>query len=109
VLSRSKKTPTKASGSLTLVPTTFSLEMFAPAYKKYVVVSDVFNEDGSEVPLGTAKTMAQAANGTNMGMVVDSDVTCTLNAGQANYIYEITYTAVDYFGKVAIRKYYVKF
>ena len=109
LLSRSKVTPTKASSDLTLVPTTYSLEMFAPAYKKFVAVTDVFNEDGSEVAIGTAKSMAQAANGTNMGKVIDSDATCVLNAGQSGYIYEITYTAVDYFGKVAIRKYYVKF
>jgi hypothetical protein len=109
LLSRSKVTPTKASSDLTLVPTTYSLEMFAPAYKKFVAVTDVFNADGSEVAIGTAKSMAQAANGTNMGKVIDSDATCVLNAGQSDYIYEITYTAVDYFGKVAIRKYYVKF
>ena len=53
--------------------------------------------------------MAASANGENMGKVIDSDKTCTLNAGQSGYIYEITYTAMDYFGKVAIKKYYVKF
>ena len=43
-----------------------------------------------------------------MGKVIDAEKTCTMN-GQSGYIYEVTYTAVDYFGKVAIRKYYVKF
>ena len=101
--------PTQASGSLKLVPTTYSLELLAPAYKKLVIVSDVFNADGSEVDESTAKSLASAANGENMGKVIDTNKTCTLNAGQSGKIYEITYTAIDYFGKVAIRKYYVKF
>ena len=109
LLSQSKKLPTQASGSLKLVPTTYSLELLAPAYKKLVVVSDVFNADGTEVAEATAKSMASAANGENMGKVIISDKTCTLNAGQSGYIYEITYTAIDYFGKVAIKHYYVRF
>ena len=109
LLSQSKKLPTQASGSLKLVPTTYSLELLAPAYKKLVIVSDVFNADGSEVDESTAKSLASAANGENMGKVIDTNKTCTLNAGQSGKIYEITYTAIDYFGKVAIRKYYVKF
>ena len=68
----------------------------------------IFNADGSEVAVGTAKSLASAANGDNMGKVIDAEKTCTMN-GQSGYIYEVTYTAVDYFGKVAIRKYYVKF
>ena len=109
LLSQSKANATNASGSLKLVPTTYSLELLAPAYKKLVVVSDVFNADGTEVAEATAKSMASAANGENMGKVITSDKTCTLNAGQSGYIYEITYTAIDYFGKVAIKHYYVRF
>lgn len=109
LLSQSKANATNASGSLKLVPTTYSLELLAPAYKKFVVVSDVFNADGTKVAEATAKSMASAANGKNMGKVITSDKTCTLNAGQSGYIYEITYTAIDYFGKVAIKHYYVRF
>ena len=109
LLSMSKKLPTKSpSTTLKLVPTTYSLELLAPAYAKFVAVTDVFNADGSEVAVGTAKSLASAANGDNMGKVIDAEKTCTMN-GQSGYIYEVTYTAVDYFGKVAIRKYYVKF
>lgn len=109
LLSQSKYNATNASGSLKLVPTTYNLELLAPAYKKYVVVSDVFNADGSEVAVATARSMASAANGENMGKVISSEKTCTLNAGQSGYIYEITYTAIDYFGKVSIKHYYVRF
>ena len=105
LLSRSMISPTKVSGSsLTLYPTSFSLELLAPAYKKFVAVTDVFNADGSEA----AASIGQAANGENMKTVIDSEKSCTMN-GQAGYIYEISYSAVDYHGKVTTKKFYVQF
>jgi hypothetical protein len=109
MLSMAKKKPTKVNGSIEIVPTSYSLELLAPAYKKFVAVTDVFDGTGTGLPVATAKSLATAANGANMGKVVDSDKICTLNAGTSGYIYEITYAAVDYFGKSSIRKYYVKF
>lgn len=109
MLSMAKKKPTKVKGSIEIVPTSYSLELLAPAYKKFVAVTDVFDGTGAGLPVATAKSLATAANGANMGKVVDSDKICTLNAGTSGYIYEITYAAVDYFGKSSIRKYYVKF
>lgn len=104
LLSRSMISPTKVSGSLTLYPTSYSLELLAPAYKKFVAVTDVFNADGSEA----AASIGQAANGENMKTVIDSEKSCTMN-GQAGYIYEISYSAVDYHGKVTTKKFYVQF
>lgn len=105
LLSQSKKMPTKApSTTLKLVPTTYNLELLGPAYAKFVAVTDVFNYDRTEADIN----LAAAANGENMGKVIDAEKTCTMN-GQTGYIYEITYTAIDYFGKVAIKKYYVRF
>lgn len=104
LLSRSLITPTKVSGSLTLYPTSFSLELLAPAYKKFVAVTDVWNADGTSA----AASVGQAANGENMLKVIDSEKTCTMN-GQAGYIYEISYSAVDYHGKVTTKKFYVQF
>ncbi|MBQ9204267.1 MAG: hypothetical protein IJ155_08505 [Prevotella sp.] len=110
LLSQSKKRPTKVSGELTLVPTSYNLELLAPAYKKFVAVTDVFKaSDKSQVALGTAKTLAANANkGTNMFRVIDSEKTCKMS-GQSGYVYEITYTAIDYHGKVMIKKFYVQF
>ncbi len=105
ILSRSKSNPTKVNGSsLTLIPTSYTLELLAPAYKKFVVVSDVLNADLSKADAAKGK----AANGENMGKVLDSEKTCTIN-GQAGYIYEIAYSAVDYHGKVVIKRFYVQF
>ena len=107
ILSRSKSNPTKVSGSsLTLIPTSYTLELLAPAYKKFVVVSDVFNADGSEAAISVGQTAN--SNGTNLAKVLDSEGSCTLN-GQAGYIYEIAYSAVDYHGKVVIKRFYVQF
>jgi hypothetical protein len=48
-------------------------------------------------------------NGTNLAKVVEGDVLCKLKNPKPNHIYEITYTAIDYFGKVSLKKYYVRF
>ena len=105
LLSRSKSNPTKVSGSsLTLIPTSYTLELFAPAYKKFIAVTDVWNAAGNPA----AASVGQAANGENMLKVIDSEKTCTIN-GQAGYTYEIAYSAIDYHGKVVIKRFYVKF
>lgn len=110
LISQSVYMPTKVGySSLELIPTTYTIELLAPAYKKFVAVTNVYNaSDRSEVALATAKSMASAANGNNMFKVIDNDKTCTIN-GQKGYIYEVTYTAIDYHGKVAIKKYYIEF
>ena len=104
LLSRSLTNPTKVSGSLTLYPTSYSLELLAPAYKKFVAVTDVWNADGTPA----AASVGKAANGDNMLKVIDSEKSCTLN-GQSGYIYEVSYSAVDYHGKVTTKKFYVQF
>jgi hypothetical protein len=104
ILSQSFAMPTKATGSLTLVPTTFTLETLAPAYKKFVAVTDVWKADRTKADASIGK----AANGTNMLKVIDSEKTCTLN-GEAGYIYEVSYSAVDYHGKIVTKRFYVQF
>ena len=105
ILSKSKKNPTKVSGtSLELVPTSYTLELFAPAYKKFVAVTDVWDAKGNPA----AASIGKAANGDNMLKVIDSEKTCTMN-GQAGYTYEVAYSAIDYHGKVVIKRFYVKF
>ena len=105
MLSQTFSKPTKISGNtVDLVPTSYSLELLAPAYKKFVAVTNVWKADGTEAPAADGK----AANGENMLKVIDSEKTCTLN-GQAGYTYQISYSAVDYHGKIVTRKFYVQF
>ena len=111
LLSQALARPTKIdSKELVLFPTSYSLELLAPAYKKFIAVTDVFNASTkAPVELNQAKTMANQANmGDNMKRVFDVEETCKFK-GEAGFIYEITYTAVDYHGKIAIKKFYVQF
>ena len=110
MLSQSLYLPTFANSALTLVPTSYTLEMLAPAYKKFVAVTDVFDATTkAALPLADAKAKAATANGgNNMMKVIDSEKSCTL-AGEAGYIYEVTYSAVDYHGKIVNKRFYVQF
>jgi hypothetical protein len=110
ILSQSLYLPTKASSALTLIPTSYTLETLAPAYKKFVAVTDVFDATTkAALPLADAQAKAAAANsGNNMMKVIDSEKSCTLS-GEVGYIYEVTYSAVDYHGKVVNKQFYVQF
>ena len=111
MLSNDLVNPTKAeAGELTLIPTTYTLQYFAPIYKKFVAVTNVYDaKTKAELNLGEAKALAAAANGgENMLKVVDGLKNCTFE-GETGKIYELTYTAVDFLGVVMIKKFYVEF
>jgi hypothetical protein len=111
MLSNSLANPTKAEGAeMTLIPTTYTLQYFAPAYKKFVAVTNVYDAaTGAELDLGEAQSLAAAANGgENMFKVVDGQKNCKFQ-GEAGKVYELTYTAVDFLGVVMIKKFYVEF
>lgn len=100
LLSQSETRPVEVSGELTLVPTTYSGELLAPAYKKYVAITAV---NGSTDNLAAAN----AAAGENLNKVLDGDVREITFKGEAGNTYEITYSALDYAGFVVNTKYYV--
>ena len=111
MLSNNLVNPTKANaGELTLVPTTYSMQYFAPIYKKFVAVTNVYDaKTKAELNLAEAKALAAAANGgENMFKVVDGLKNCKLE-GETGKVYELTYTAVDFLGVVMIKKFYVEF
>ena len=111
LMSNSLDQPSKSnSTTLTLIPTTYTMQFFAPIYKKFVAVTNVYDAaTGEELDLAEAKALAADANaGTNMFKVVDGLQNCTIN-GEKGKIYELTYTAVDYLGVVMIKKFYVEF
>ena len=112
-----------ATGS-SLLLTTHSFEYLAPAYKKWIAVTNVWensNDAVKDVVLNQSVTSAQngsaalqaalrAANGgENMNKVVFGTIRhAKLGTLQSGKVYEISYSAVDYSGKVAARKYYVR-
>lgn len=121
VLSRSASAPTKFSASsmtsdgIILRPTTYSAEVLAPAFKKFVGVANVY-KDGKSAQGGDANCQAalKAANSSSEGF-------CTVQEGDWNkaqfkvssqykkgYVYEIVYTAADYSGKIVVKRFYIE-
>ena len=121
VLSRSASAPTKFSASsmtsdgIILRPTTYSAEVLAPAFKKFVGVANVY-KDGKSAQGGDANCQAalKAANSSSEGC-------CTVQEGDWNkaqfkvssqykkgYVYEIVYTAADYSGKIVVKRFYIE-
>lgn len=79
---------TNISGtSIKLIPTTYTYELLAPAYKKYVTV------------LGHPEM-----TGTNLNKVINGDVReVTIEGLESGQSYDILYELVDYKGKVAAK------
>ena len=111
MLSEAKNYPTLFTGSnLSLVPTTWNLELIVPIAKKHVAVTDVI--------YGTKS--AKGGDSTCKGELSRVNESPTLNvllSGEqrrayasnlkSGYTYEIAYSALDFHGKMATRKYYI--
>ena len=89
-----------------LYPTSYCGELFAPAFRKFVAVTNIFDAQGQ--PLADAQVLSfnqqnslqQVINPTKTDVVY-------LQGLQAGYQYEIVYSAVDFSGKVVAKKYYL--
>ena len=96
-----------------LIPTTYTAEILAPAYKKFVAVTNVTKgNDSAKGGDATCKEILAKANAQEgMKKVFNggiSDESLILFTAEAGYTYEILYSAVDYSGKVVTKKFYVK-
>lgn len=109
-LSQAKSNPTVITGNeLQLIPTSYSLEYLAPAYKKLVGVTNVY-KDGASAQGGNAdcKAALEAVNGQeNLAEILAGDTYLVDANFQAGYVYEIVYTAVDFHGMVDAKKFYL--
>mgnify|MGYP007069923605 CR=1 FL=1 len=88
------------AGEITLMPTSWTAELFAPAVKKFVGVVSI---DGKADPEELAKV-----NTGNLGKIIDGSVTelpLTIEAGKT---YKIQYSAMDYAGRVRNLFYNIK-
>ena len=103
------------TGYLDLNATSFSAELLAPAYKKFVAVTNVW--DASDLSKNakdgdaTCKSVLSNANSGSLlfNKVVEGQVKeFALNVPNAGYIYEISYVAIDYHGKLAAQKSYIR-
>ena len=104
MLSSAKNTPTIIdNASAVLVPTSFTAEILAPAYKKFVAVTNAYDVNGNE-DIDAAK----AANTGDLATVLNGETRTVEFNGKAGYTYEITYSAVDFYGMISNTKYYVR-
>jgi len=111
LMSTDKNFPTTftGSGAIVLHPTSYNAEIAAPAYKKFVAVTNVF-KNGASAQGGDAACRSALNTANAQGMfnkVIDGNNYKVAFVGQAGYTYEIFYSALDYSGKISQRKYYV--
>lgn len=118
VLSRSASAPTKFSASsmtsdgIILRPTSYSAEVLAPAFKKFVGVANVY-KDGKSAQGGNSdcQSALKAVNSSSEGFctVQEGDWNkVQLKGAQKGYVYEIVYTAADYSGKIVVKRFYIE-
>jgi len=83
-----KEAPYVVAGEVTLKPTTYTAELFAPAYAKYVGCKDIDEDNFNQILFSG-----------------DQELKFTPEAGK---LYEIVYEAVDYFGNTVKHTYYIQ-
>ena len=86
-------------GEIKLIPTSWTVELLAPAYKKYVVVTSV---DGKEV------SPDDPVNAGLLGKVIPGSVNQIPFTVEAGKSYAIQYSALDYEGNTRTLNYYIK-
>ncbi len=88
------------AGTINLMPTSWSAELVAPAFKKFVGVIEV---DGKADPEELAKV-----NTGNVGKLVDGNVKSIPLTIEAGKTYKIQYTAIDYAGRTRTLYYNIR-
>lgn len=85
---------TNGKANVLLLPTSYTLEYIAPAYKKYITVED---PDGATV------------TGENIGKVISGNIHKAGFTATKEGVYTITYDAVDYTGgKAKTKQFFIK-
>ena len=111
-LSQTIYSPTVMSAAnVQFIATSYTAEIVAPAYKKLVGVTNVWSMDRSKnAQNGDADCLAalEAANAKDgVAEILNGDTQVVDFSAKKGYIYEVTYTSVDFSGMVAAKKYYV--
>lgn len=111
-LSETIYTPTvMTSGDVKFIPTSYNAEIVAPAYKKLVGVTNVYSLDRSKsAQAGDSNCLSalKAANAkAGVAEIIDGDTNIVPFSAKKGYIYEVTYTSVDFSSFVVAKKYYI--
>ncbi len=100
-----------SAGDVKFVATSYTAEVIAPSYKKLVGVTNVYSMDRSQnaqTDGGEYLTVLREANAkAGVAEILDGDTQIVNFSAKKNYIYEVTYTSVDFSGKVVAKKFYV--
>ena len=114
IMSTTKTIPTvfNGTGAITLYPTSYNAEIAAPAFKKFIAVTNVYKNGDLSVSAqggnGACIAALNAANSQNyFNEVIDGGRYGVAFVPTNGYTYEIFYAALDYSGKISQRKYYV--
>jgi hypothetical protein len=85
------------------------MEYIAPSYKKLVGVTNVFkgaaNAQAGDADCKAALNKVNAQAG--VAEILAGDTYVVSATFEAGYVYEVVYTAVDFFGMVDTKKFYV--
>ena len=118
--SSSASAPTRVKASsipadgISIYPTSYTAEIVAPAYKKLVGVTNVFDKNGNSAQGGNAACLKALENANNKSNGLAEVQYGTWNRAKLaldatpGYVYEVVYTAVDYSGRVVAKKYYIE-
>ncbi len=99
-------TPVAKTGIVELNVTTYTNEIFAPAYKKFVAVTNFEPAN----PAANAQNAIDAANNKlyKMAKVIDGSVKQVYCQFTEPGVYEVSFAALDYSGKTVVTKHYFK-
>lgn len=105
-----------AAAGISIYPTSYTAEILAPAFRKLVGVTNVYDKNGhnaqtNDDAAGNCKRILKTVNSTSEGLAKvqygDWNRAKIMNA-VPGYVYEIVYTAVDYSGRIVAKKYYIE-
>ena len=100
--------------ALELFVTTYSAEILASTYKKFVGITNVWKTDDETVSAvngdATCLSLLKATNSVDLWdqPIYGKTHRVAMSVGTAGYTYEIVYSAMDYAGYTSSRKYYVE-
>ena len=117
-LSQTKELPTRiGTNQFTLVATSWTGELLAPAYKKFVGVTNVYdsqnyNYNAQETTGVDCREALNAVNKGDLRKVIDGNQHKITFKADPKYngrglVYELLYMGLDFNGKIATQKYYV--
>lgn len=112
MLSQTVYSPTvMTAANVQFIPTSYTAELVAPAYKKLVGVTNVYSMNRSKSAQNGDASCLSALKEANakagVAEILNGDTQIVNFSAKKGYIYEVTYTSVDFSGFVVAKKYYV--